>query len=126
MMNTDTDRAGQGPAPLAGARPVLDAAAQPYHERWRLIETSGQPVPADDPALARVEVTLRFGFMVLRAPGMLRLDVPLEVIEDDPSVFETFSLEGKSIQMVDEGAWAAEWFSQVLGRPVRLMKRCSD
>ena len=29
---------------------------------------------------------LRLGYLVLKAPGMLRMDIPLDVIEDDDSV----------------------------------------
>lgn len=74
--------------------------------------------------MASVSVSLRFGYLVLQAPGMLRLDIPLDVIEDDPSVVQTASLDGTQVQVVDEGDWAAEWFSRVMGRPVRLVKVC--
>jgi len=110
--------------PLKGAQAVHDTAAQPYDGRWHVLEASGQPVPDGEPALAGVSVALRFGYLVLRAPGMLRLDIPLDVVEDDPGVLETLKLAGETVCVADEGAWAAEWFSQVLGRPVRLVKRC--
>lgn len=110
--------------PLVGAAPVRDAHASPYDGRWRLLEAEGRFVPQGEPALASVSVSLRFGYLVLQAPGMLRLDIPLDVIEDDPSVVQTASLDGTQVQVVDEGDWAAEWFSQVMGRPVRLVKVC--
>lgn len=117
---------GQQHFPLAGAQAVHDPAAQPYHGLWRVLEASGQPAAAGDPALAGVSVELRFGYLVLRAPGMLRLDIPLDVLEDDPSVLETINLEGMQVRVADEGAWATEWFSQVLARPVRLVKLCRE
>lgn len=110
--------------PLVGAKPVQHADAAPYDARWRVVNTSGHLVATGDAGLADVSVELRLGYLVLKAPGMLRLDVPLDVIEDDPSVMETVELDGRSVQVVDEGAWAAQWFSQVLGRPVRLLKVC--
>lgn len=111
--------------PVAGAQPVETADAARYDARWRVLDAAGRPWPADDPALADVAVQLRFGYLVLRAPGMLRLDVPLDVIEDDPSVLETIELDDGPARVADEGAWAAEWFSKVLGRPARLVKVCS-
>lgn len=116
----------QSSQPLLGAQAVHDEAARPYHGCWRLLEASGAPTPVSDPALAEVSVALRFAYLVLRAPGMLRLDIPLDVIEDDDSVLETVNLEGEARLVADEGAWAAEWFSRVLGRPVRLVKRVQD
>lgn len=110
--------------PLVGAAAVCDAAALPYDGRWRLQEATGQIVAAGEPALAAVAVSLRFGYLVVQAPGMLRLDIPLDVIEDDPTVVRTLALDGVDLQVVDEGDWAAHWFSQVIGRPVRLLKVC--
>ncbi|MFT0850201.1 MOSC N-terminal beta barrel domain-containing protein [Achromobacter sp. F4_2707] len=110
--------------PLVGAQPVEDAAAQAYHGRWHVLDASGRLLPEGGPELANVSVTLRFGYLVLQAPGMLRLDIPLGVIEDDPSALRMVRADGKEIRVADEGAWAAEWFSQVLGQPVRLVKIC--
>ncbi|NLC35584.1 MAG: hypothetical protein GX772_03925 [Alcaligenaceae bacterium] len=110
--------------PLAGAQPVEDAAARACHGRWHLLDASGAPLPDGGPGLANVSVRLRFGYLVLQAPGMLRLDIPLDVIEDDPSVLRTVQLDGREVSVADEGAWAAEWFSQVVGQPVRLVKIC--
>lgn len=116
---------GQESFPLVGAQAVRDAVALPYHGLWRVLEASGQSVEAGDIALAGVSVSLRFGYLVLRAPGMLRLDIPLDVIEDDPSVLETIALKEEGlVRVADEGAWATEWFSQVMARPVRLVKLC--
>lgn len=121
-MNSENTGMNQVSFPLVGAQPVRDSAAVPYHARWRLLEASGAAVKPGEPALAGVSVALRFGYLMLRAPGMLRLDVPLDVVEDDLSVVETLDLEGLELSVVDEGGWAAEWFSQVMGRPVRLVK----
>lgn len=123
-MNSHLDNSVQECTPVVGAPPVPGVAGGPCHGRWQLLEASGQPVPMGDPLLAGISVALRYGYLVLRAPGMLRLDIPLDVIEDDPSLMETLNLAGETVCVVDEGAWAAEWFSQVLGRPVRLVKRC--
>jgi len=123
-MNAKHDAAAAAYFPLVGAQGVAAEAAAPYDGRWRLLNDAGQVLTGDTPGLARVEVTLRFGYLVLRAPGMLRLDIPLDVLEDDPSVLETVTIAGVPHKAADEGAWAHAWFSEVLGQPVRLVKLC--
>ena len=112
--------------PLAGAQRVAATHAYAYDKRWQVMDVSSGQLLADDSGLAEISVELKFGYLVLRAPGMLRLDIPLDVIEDDPSVLETVMVDGKALRMADEGAWAEEWVSQVLGRPARLLKHCSQ
>lgn len=107
--------------PLAGGvscdRP--DAAA--YHRRWLLIGEDGNWI-ADADLLRAIRVDVRFGHLVLSAEGMLRLDLPLEVIEDDDSVFMSATVGGGTVQVVDEGEVAATWMGKLLGRPARLVK----
>lgn len=110
--------------PLAGAQGVAASHARAYDKRWRVMDASSGQLLVDDNGLATISCEVKFGYLVLRAPGMLRLDIPLDVVEDDPSVLETVMVEGEALRMADEGAWAQEWMSQVLGRPARLLKRC--
>lgn len=112
--------------PLPGAQGVDATTAAEYEGRWRLLEADGHLVAADEARLANVSVELRFGYLVLRAPGMLRLDIPLDVIEDDPSVLDTVNIDGTPRRVADEGAWAHAWFTEVLGRQVRLVKVCEE
>jgi len=111
--------------PVTGAAGVNAADAAVYDGRWRVLDESSKAVDAA-PGLADVSVELLFGYLVLRAPGMLRLDIPLDVIEDEPSVLETITLDGQEVCVADEGDWAATWFTQVTGQPVRLVKVCTD
>ncbi len=62
------------------------------------------------------------GYLVLRAPGMLRMDIPLDVIEDDDSVVRQASIATQSVAVVDEGDLAAVWFGHVTGQTCRLVK----
>lgn len=59
-----------------------------YQCRWVLVDNHQQILPATTPRLADIQVTIKMGYLVIKAPGMLRLDIPMEVIEDDESVFE--------------------------------------
>ena len=62
------------------------------------------------------------GYLVLRAPGMLRMDIPLEVIEDDDSVLRQAMIGAQQVVVVDEGDLAATWFGHVTGQICRLVK----
>ena len=74
------------------------------------------------PRLAEVSVELRMGYLVLKAPGMLRMDIPLDVIEDDDSVRYSMRVGEQVIDVVDEGELAAAWISNFVQVPCRIMK----
>lgn len=107
--------------PVAGCDPVLHPDAETYHRRWLLIDNTLKWI--SDPALLeRIEPDIRFGYLVLQAPGMLRLDLPLDVIEDDDSVRLKAIVGSQTIDVVDEGDVAATWATACLGTPCRLVK----
>jgi len=108
--------------PIAGATP-LDEALADHDRRWLVVDSENAWLRPDRaPGLAELQLALRFGYLVIRAPGMLRLDIPLDVIEDDSSVERTVKVDGRDVRAVDEGDLAAAWFAQWLGQPCRLMK----
>jgi len=110
--------------PIAGCRPVSDTLAAQYDRRWLAVDETGAWISAQQaPCLADIDVSFRYGYLALRAPGMLRVDVPLEVEEDDDSVLRTAVIGATSIPVVDEGDLLAAWLSNVLQRPCRLVKR---
>lgn len=99
----------------------MDAAG--YDKRWLVVDSAARWLDASSCAkLADVSVELNLGYLVLRAPGMLRLDIPLDVIEDDDSVRSTVQVGNQSVDVVDEGDLAAAWFSKFLEQPCRLVK----
>ncbi|MHA3903908.1 MOSC N-terminal beta barrel domain-containing protein [Castellaniella sp. WN] len=109
--------------PIAGAIVLADEAARAYDRRWLAVDDQDRWLDANRaPGLAGLEIGLRFGYLVIRAPGMLRLDVPLDVIEDDDSVERTALIGGRAVRVVDEGDLASAWLSQWLGQPCRLVK----
>lgn len=109
--------------PIAGGSVLAHADAQPYHRRWLVADAADNCLlDAQAPALGQLELDLRFGYLQIKAPGMLRLDVPLDVIEDDPSVERTALVGGQAVRTVDEGELASAWFTELLGRPCRLLK----
>jgi uncharacterized protein YcbX len=109
--------------PIVGCSATAHADAAEFESRWFLIDEAGQWVGAGAQAkLAGVSINVMHGYLVLRAAGMLRLDVPIEVIEDDDSVRLKVTVAGQSADVIDEGDLAAAWFSNVMGSSCRLVK----
>ncbi len=109
--------------PVAGCAGIDRAEASEYDKRWFIVDEAGMWVSGRDcPALAQVATQMRMGYLVLRAPGMLRMDIPLDVIEDDDSVRRQANVGKQSVDVVDEGDVAAVWFGHVIGKPCRLVK----
>jgi hypothetical protein len=109
--------------PILGCSAVTSELAAPYHHRWLVINDDNQLMNATQlPALEKIEVSLKFGQLVLRCPGMIRLDIPLDVIEDDDSVRRTLSTQGQVFDVVDEGELTAVWLTNACGQSCRLVK----
>lgn len=112
---------------LQGGPALSDSKALACKARWALGNEQGQVLAADRlPALAELSMELRFGKLVLRAPGMLRLDIDVDVIEDDPDSFSAWQDSGQTVQLIDEGDLAAQWFSRYVGQSLRLLKRLPE
>lgn len=123
------------------------AVNEHYQQRWVLVDKQQRVISANTQKLDDIQVDIKFGYLVIRAPGMLRLDIPMDVIEDDESAFEWAydneekvtacyddhvssresagqeSASNNTIRVVSEGDLAAQWFSVYLEQPVRLMKK---
>ncbi|MDO8693579.1 MAG: MOSC N-terminal beta barrel domain-containing protein [Sheuella sp.] len=109
--------------PVAGCSPSTHRQAADYHHRWLVVDASGQWLtPHVCPALSEVTTDIKMGYLVLRAPGMLRMDIPLDVIEDDDSVLRDATIGAQKIPVVDEGDLAAVWFGHVTNQACRLVK----
>ena len=80
------------------------------------------------PRMALVQPTLKHTEMVLRAPGMLALHVALDRVEQPTRA----TVWDDDVAAYDMGDLCAQWFSDFLGRPLRLVrfdpehKRLSD
>ena len=113
--------------PIAQCGATDDPQAQAYDRRWLVANDAGTWMTrALCPRLAEVSTELRLGYLVLRAPGMLRLDIPLDVIEDDDSVRYTMLVGEQQVDVVDEGELAAAWISNYTQVPCRIMKLHPD
>lgn len=112
-----------GYQPVAGCATLDDAAAARYHRCWAVIDDAGRILESSQcPSLQKIQASLRFGYLVIKAEGMLRLDIPLDVIEDDDSVVFEATHGKHRVKVIDEGELAAAWVSNCLGRKCRLVK----
>ncbi|OZI17133.1 hypothetical protein CAL18_14630 [Bordetella genomosp. 7] len=109
--------------PIAECGQTTQPQAQAYHRRWLVANDAGTWLNGSlCPRLAEISVELRLGYLVMKAPGMLRMDIPLDVIEDDDSVRYQIQLGDQTVDVVDEGELAAAWMSNFLQIPCRLLK----
>ncbi len=111
------------------SHPIVDAPASEhpeaaaYHHRWLLVDAQCQRLERSKASeLAKLSVDIAHGCLVLKVSGMLRLDIILDVIEDDDSVRLQAWFGDQAIDVVDEGDLAAAWFSNLLGQASRLVK----
>lgn len=111
--------------PIKSCAPVLLKQAQltdqglDLDRTWMVVDPQGQFISQrNEPRLALVQPQLRLSDMVLRAPGMLSLHLTLEGVESAMKVW----LWDAPIEAWDMGPVAAQWFSDFLGRPVRLVR----
>jgi uncharacterized protein YcbX len=70
------------------------------------------------PRMALVQPTLRSEDVLLRAPGMLTLHLRLDAVEAPTRV----QVWDDVVKAYDMGSLAAQWFSDFLGRPLRLVR----
>lgn len=86
---------------------------------WMVVDEKGVFLTQRElPRMALVQPQLRHGELVLRAPGMLALHVSLDAVEAPATV----TVWRDTVPAWDMGAVAAQWFSDFLGRPCRLVR----
>jgi uncharacterized protein YcbX len=86
---------------------------------WMLIDAAGVFVSQRELArMALVQPTLKSEEMILRAPGMLALHVALDRVEQAREV----TVWNDRVVAFDMGDLCAQWFSDFLGRPLRLAR----
>lgn len=109
--------------PVMGCAACDHRQALAYQSRWLVVDDKGHALTGQaSHALQGVSVDIKMGYLVLRAAGMLRMDIPLDVIEDDDSVRRSVQIGTQQTDVVDEGDLAAVWFGHVTGTVCRLVK----
>ena len=90
-----------------------------FDRAWMVVDPAGLCVTQRElPRMALIQPTLKHSEMVLRAPGMLALHVALDRVEA-PVRATVWSDE---VAAYDMGDLCAQWLSDFLGRPLRLVR----
>ena len=86
---------------------------------WMVVDPQGVFLTQRDwPRMALVRPELRSSDLVLRAPGMLALHLSLDRVEQPATV----RVWDDTVPAWDMGAVAAQWFTDFLGTPCRLVR----
>ena len=86
---------------------------------WMVVDARGDFLTQRElPRMALIQPTLKTYEMVLKAPGMLALHVALDAVEAAVRV----RVWDDEVAAFDMGAVAAQWFSDFLGTPARLVR----
>lgn len=94
-----------------------------YDRHWMLVDTRGRFVTQRTmPRMALIEPELAGGELVVRAPGQAPFRTPLDaaVLSDAERIEVT--VWRSTLNALDVGGEAAQWFSAFLGAPLRLMR----
>jgi hypothetical protein len=106
-------------APVLLKRALLTDQGLDLDRAWMVVDERGQFLSQREcPRLALVQPQLRLSDLMLRAPGMLALHLSLDGVEHAAKV----SLWDEAIDAWDMGELAAQWFSDFLGCPARLVR----
>ena len=86
---------------------------------WMVVDENGRFVSQRElPRMALIQPRLRESDMVLRAPGMLALHIAYDTVEGPV----TATVWDDTVKAYDMGELAAQWFSDFLGRKLRLVR----
>jgi uncharacterized protein YcbX len=86
---------------------------------WMVVDPAGRFVSQRElPRMALVQTTLKSEELILRAPGMLALHIALDRVE----VRTEAEVWSDRVAAYDMGPLCAQWFSDLLGRPLRLVR----
>ncbi|MGE0800410.1 MAG: MOSC domain-containing protein [Lautropia sp.] len=90
---------------------------------WMVVDGDGRFVSQrTEPRLALVSTALRFESVQIRAPGMLRLDIPVGGFDYAPAARLQVTVFDDTIDAFAENTLVNTWFSNYLGKPVRLVR----
>ena len=98
---------------------VLTETGLDLDRAWMVVDAAGRFVTQRQlPRMALVAARMKTHEVVLRAPGMLALHLDIEAVEQPVQV----RIWNDEVAAYDMGAVAAQWFSDFLGRKLRLVR----
>ncbi|HZY19821.1 MAG TPA: MOSC N-terminal beta barrel domain-containing protein [Ramlibacter sp.] len=101
------------------AEAVLTTAGLDLDRAWMVVDAQGRGVTQRElPRMALVRPQLKTLEVVLRAPGMLALHLAIDSVEAAVRV----RVWDDEVPAYDMGDVAAQWFTDFLGQPLRLVR----
>src|SRR6185369_15541194 len=98
---------------------VLTETGLDLDRAWMVVDDKGEFVTQRElPRMALVRPQLKHYEVVLRAPGMLALHLQIDAVEQPMQV----RVWDDTVAAFDMGDVAAQWFSDFLGRKLRLVR----
>ncbi|MES2537757.1 MAG: MOSC N-terminal beta barrel domain-containing protein [Pseudomonadota bacterium] len=98
-----------------------------YDREWMVVDAQGNFLTQREyPRMALITPRIKTDTLELRAPGMLRLDIPLDL--PDPALAPTITVRvwDDTVQAFDCDETTAAWFSAMLGVSCRLVRSHPD
>jgi uncharacterized protein YcbX len=96
---------------------------QIYDREWMVVDEDGVYLTQrEHPRMALITPTLKADTLELRAPGMLRLEIPLGLPDPDLAPTLTTQIWDHTILAYDCDDLTAEWFTKAIGVPCRLAR----
>lgn len=94
-----------------------------YDREWMVVDTQGQfMTQRQHPRMTLIVPRLKADTLELRAPGMLRLEIPLGLPDPDEAQTLDVQVWGEQVKAYDCDETTAAWFSNFLGTPCRLVR----
>ena len=98
---------------------VLTEAGLDLDRAWMVVDAAGEFVSQRElPRMALIRPQIKTYEIILRAPGMLALHLAIDAVEQPVRV----RVWNDEVAAYDMGAVAAQWFTDFLGQPLRLVR----
>lgn len=94
-----------------------------YDREWMVVDTQGNfMTQREHPAMARITPRIYADRLKLRAPGMLELEIPLDLPDPEHAPTLAVRVWDDTLTAYDCDAVTARWFSQALNVRCRLVR----
>ncbi len=98
-----------------------------YDREWMVVDNTGRFLTQREyPKMALIQPAIRTDMLVLRAPGMLQLEIPLDLPAPEQSRTLQVQVWDDTVTAYDCDAVTATWFSNAVGTPCRLVRFHAD
>jgi uncharacterized protein YcbX len=94
-----------------------------YDREWMVVDENGVFITQRHyPRMALISPRIKSETLELRAPGMLRLEIPLDLPDPDSAPTREVEVWGTKVKAYDCDETTAAWFSNAIGTPCRLVR----